>query len=88
MKKFYNQSVWRTFLLFAFVTTHETLVFAQQWVMDDIAEDNEGGLFSGIFGAILLLGFIWLLGTIFGGQKKDRSQEQSIYKKEILKEEI
>ncbi len=80
MKKFSNQSVWRTFLLFAFVTTHETLVFAQQWVMDDIAEDNVGGPFSGILGAILLLGFIWLLGVIFGGQKEDKPQKRTYHK--------
>ncbi len=75
-----NQFIWRSLLLLVFATIVKTVVFAQQWVMDDIAEDDEGGLFSGIFGAILLLGFIWLLGTLFGGQKKDNSPKQSNHK--------
>ena len=77
MKKFSNQSIWRTLLLFAFVTTYKTVVLAQQWAMDDIAEDNEGGVFSGIFGAILTLGLIWLLGSVFRGKKKDNRPTQS-----------
>lgn len=79
--KFPNQSICR-FLLFVSIYMSETIVFAQQWVMDDIAEDNEGGLFSGIFGAILTLGLIWLLGTLFGGQKGKKPKERTTYIKE------
>lgn len=79
--KFSNQSIYRFILVVSFYMKG-FFVFAQQWVMDDVAEDNEGGLFSGIFGAILLLGLIWLLGTIFSGQKKDGPKGRTIYKKE------
>lgn len=75
-----NQFIWRYLLLFAFAITVTTVAFAQQWVMDEIEEDNEGGPFNGILGAILLFGFIWLLGVIFGGQKEDKPQKRTDHK--------
>lgn len=46
---------------------------AQQWVWDEISKEDEGGPFSGIFGALLLFGVIWLVGKIFGGKDNNSS---------------
>ena len=86
MKRFSNQTIWRILILVCFVVAHGVVVFGQEWVMDEIAEESVGGPFSGILGAILTLGLIWLLGTIFGGEKDDRSMKQSgNYKAETTK---
>lgn len=86
MKRFSNQTIWRILILVCFVIAHGVVVFGQEWVMDEIAEESVGGPFSGILGAVLTLGLIWLLGTIFGGEKDDRSMKQSgNYKAETTK---
>ncbi len=85
--KYSNQSIWRVLTLFAFVVSFVNCIFAQQWVVDEIAEENEGGPFSGIIGAILLIGLIWLLGTIFGGNKKKESKKQS-YKEDYSNDNL
>ena len=85
--KYPNQSIWRVLTLVAFVVSFVNCIFAQQWVVDEIAEENEGGPFSGIIGAILLIGLIWLLGTIFGGNKKKESKKQS-YKEDYSNDNL
>ncbi len=67
----------RLFVLFCTVILFVNTVLAQQWVVDEIAEENEGGPFSGILGAILLIGLIWLLGRLFGDNKEDKSKRQT-----------
>lgn len=76
-----HQFVRRCLLLFT-VAIAKVFAFAQQWVMDDIAEDNEGGVFSGIFGAILTLGLIWLLGTLFGSNENKTNNTKHNIKNE------
>ena len=61
------------FSIFNLVNT----VFAQQWVMDQIDEESEGGPFSGIMGAILLFGGIWLISNLFGKKKKDKKKSSN-----------
>lgn len=76
---FFNQTIRRFLILIVLTVLTVTIAFAQQWVVDQIAEENEGGPFSGIIGAVLLIGLIWLLGTIFSGNKKKESNNQSYH---------
>ena len=43
------------FLLICNIST-----FAQGWVTDDAVKDSSDGVFTGIFGVLLLLGLIWM----------------------------
>lgn len=68
----------KIFILFIF-SLYSFTSYAQAWVLDEIAEENEGRSLNGIIGAILVLVFIWLMAKIFGGNKKDEVQKQSNY---------
>lgn len=65
-------------LIFTFFFVDDS--FAQQQILDEIADENEDGPFSGIFGAIILFGLIWLIGTIL--DKKESSNNYS-YKQSL-----
>lgn len=47
------------FLLICNIST-----FAQGWVTDDAVKDSSDGVFTGIFGVLLLLGLIWVIGYL------------------------
>lgn len=62
-----------TFSIYCFTS------FGQAWVQDEIAEESEGSPFNGIIGAILVFVFIWLMAKLFGGKKKDETQNKSYF---------
>jgi len=74
--KYSNRTIRRLFLLISWFFLVVTNAPAQQWVVDEIDEESHNGPFSGIIGAILLLGLIWLLGSVFGKGKKEREKER------------
>lgn len=64
--------------IFSFLYVKICTSNAQQWVWDEISKEDEGGPFSGIFGALLLFGIIWLFGKIFGGKDKNNNSSHHI----------
>lgn len=68
----------RSFCLFSFLFVNICTSNAQQWVWDEISKEDEGGPFSGIFGALLLFFLIWLFGRFFGGKDKDNNSSPHI----------
>lgn len=66
------QSRFRLYALTYFlVITYKVL--AQGWVTDEATKDDSGGIFSGILGLVLLLGFIWLIGHIMDNISENRN---------------
>ena len=49
---------WGAFFSFLLICN---LLSAQGWVTDEASKDDSGGVFSGIFGLAVLLGFIWII---------------------------
>ena len=74
---YHHQINKRICVLFSTILLFVNTIVAQQWVVDEIAEENEGGPFSGIVGALLLIGLIWLLGHLFGGKKEEKPNNRS-----------
>ena len=58
------------FLLICNVST-----FAQGWVTDDAVKDSSDGVFTGIFGVLLFLGLIWVIGYLM--DKKSENDDLS-----------
>ena len=71
--KYSNQSIWRVLSLFTFVVSSVNCIFAQQWVVDEIAEENEGGPFSG-FGCL----------GLFSAEIKRKNLRNSLTRRIIL----
>lgn len=69
--------------------------FAQGWVTDDAVKDSSDGIFTGIFGFLLLLGVVWVIGYLMdkksenddmrGTHKYDHLPSSSRIKKEEIK---
>lgn len=76
------------FLLICNIST-----FAQGWVTDDAVKDSSDGVFTGIFGVLLLLGLIWVIGYLMdkksehddlsGKHKYDHLPSSSRIKKDV-----
>lgn len=64
-----------TFFILFFVISE--VLYAQQWVQDEIADEQRGmgsTLFSGIFGMLLLFGFVYIIGYIADSWKARKSE--------------
>ncbi len=59
------------------------IIHAQGWVVDEASKDDSGGIFSGIFGFILLLGVIWLIGNIIDKNKEAKENRKRFTNKNI-----
>lgn len=76
----------KKFIMLPFLLLICNSISAQGWVTDEASKDNSGGVFSGIFGLLLLFGLIWFIGhvmDIISEDREIRERRKSRQKKEI-----